>query len=282
MLNIVIPAAGAGRRFLEAGYTTPKPFLDVGGLPMLARVMYNVMPLMPHRYIVLLRSEHLPLWESQMPEELRAKTVVRVVDKVTEGAACTVLMAEDLIDNYDELVIANSDQLCVWNVRNKVHVRAFQGGHQWIMETGTIQDMLNQAIYDSCGGMIATFKPYKENDTRWSYAKLNQRGFVEEVAEKQPISDRATVGIYYFWTGGTFVDAAHSMIKQNKRVNGEFYVCPVYNEILKFDIRTYPVELMVPMGTPDDYKVAIYSLNDTESFEAFNWDGKLQRMVTLA
>jgi dTDP-glucose pyrophosphorylase len=89
---------------------------------------------------------------------------------------------------------------------------------------------------------------------KWSYAKVDESGLVTEVAEKNPISNNATVG-YYFWKNGSdFVKYAESMINKNKRVNNEFYVCPVFNEAIADGkkISSFDIEKMWGLGTPED------------------------------
>lgn len=235
MLNIVIPMAGAGSRFAQAGYTKPKPFIDVAGKPMIARVMENLNDGFKQvRFILIARKEHMEA-EAELVRELEASynAVFVPIDKLTEGAACTVLFARGLINNDDALLMANSDQLV------DASMKAF------------IEDCARRGL----DGSILTFRdPHK--DRKWSFARLDEAGIVQEVREKQPISDIATVGIYYFLKGRDFVDAAVDMIIENDRANNEFYVCPVYNYGIRlgkrfgtFDI---PFEAMHGIGTPED------------------------------
>lgn len=237
--------AGKGSRFVKAGYSKPKPFIDTGnGIPMIQRVVENLMPYEPHRFIFLARRDH----EDYIRQYMSFATDVIYVDEVTEGAACTVLLAKQLINNSDGLIIANSDQLVVWNDGNKVVTDVCNPGFYW-KESNNIQDMINYSIAngDAC---IATFN---SNHTKWSYAKIRDDGFVGEVAEKQVISDNATVGIYYFDEGRFFVRAAEQMISNNIRVNNEFYVCPSFNEMVEhFGVNIYPVRTMIGLGTPED------------------------------
>ena len=115
----------------------------------------------------------------------------------------------------------------------------------------------NETLYafsnDKIDGGILTF-PSKH--PKWSFAKLNQNGFVSEVAEKKPISEHATVGIYYWKQGSDYVKYAEQMIKKNIRVNNEFYVCPVFNEAIKdkkkIRIKEIKSDQMWGIGTPED------------------------------
>lgn len=249
MLNIVIPMAGMGSRFVKAGYSDPKPFIPINGKPMIQRVIENLIPYEPHRFIFLARRDHKDYIEKHM----RFITNVIYVDKVTEGAACTVLLAKDLIDNDDSLIIANSDQIVEWNDMSKVEYCSAQYANNRVVwkESNNIQDMINCATRRYYSAMIATFDA---SHPKWSYAKVRDDGLVIEVAEKKAISNKATVGIYYYKHGRAFVKYAEQMIAKDIRVNGEFYVCPVFNEFIEsaLTIGIYPIRTMMGLGTPED------------------------------
>ena len=208
MLNIVLPIAGRGSRFVAAGYDLPKPLIPVHGVPMIELVVQNVRPRVPHRFIFLALDEHLQHLGMRATLE-RAAPGCRIVPvaQVTEGAACTVLLARDLIDSDDPLMLANSDQ---W-----VDIR--------------IDDYLASMDEPYADGLIMTMEAH---DPKWSFVGLDAAGWVTRVVEKQVISAEATVGIYNFRRGRDFVCGADQMIAKDLRVNGEFYVAPVYNELL--------------------------------------------------
>lgn len=208
MLNIVLPIAGRGSRFAVAGYTQPKPLIPVHGEPMIAAVVRNVRPNRPHRFIFVTLREHLE--HAGMGDALEAAApgcVIVPVDQVTEGAACTVLLAREHIDSNDPLMLANSDQ--------------------WV--DLDVDDYLDSMDRQRADGLIMTMTA---NDPKWSFVGLDRGGFVTRVVEKEVISDEATVGIYNFRRGRDFVRAADGMIARNLRVNNEFYVAPVYNELV--------------------------------------------------
>lgn len=243
MLQIVIPMAGNGQRFRDAGYVLPKPFLDLNGVPMIVRVKDNLTPIEPHRFIFLARLE-----QQELVEKYLSFGSVVYVDKLTEGAASTVLLASHLIDNEEPLVIANSDQLVKWN---NSAMACYAGGCYW-RETNTFQDFVNASkVYD---GAIATFKA---SHPKWSYARIDPNSEeIIEVAEKKVISDNATVGVYYYRAGSLFCDSARKMMKKNIRTNGEFYVCPAFNEMIEgyCTVVPYEVSKMYPLGTPEDFE----------------------------
>jgi len=208
MLTIVIPMAGRGSRFADAGYELPKPLLPIHGVPMIEVVAANLMPGEPARFVFICRREHLSdhAFQSGLEQAAPGCTIVPI-DEVTEGAACTVLLAEHAIDPDDVLVIANSDQ--------------------WVDHS--IDEHLAALRRDQLDGLIMTMTA---DDPKWSFVELDADRRVTNVVEKEVVSDEATVGIYTFARGGDFVRAAKEMIVADKRVLGEFYVAPAYNEMI--------------------------------------------------
>lgn len=226
-MNVLIPMAGAGTRFVEAGYSFPKPLIDVEGKPMIQLVVENIG--IDANYIYICQKEHRERFNlDTMMNLITANNDIVDIDYVTEGAACTALLAEDLIDNDSPLFFANSDQYVEWNPVEFMYK---------MQET-------------QCDGGIVTFKA---THPKWSFAKIED-GYVTEVAEKDPISDDATVGFYYWKHGRDFIKYAKQMIAKNIRVNNEFYVCPVFNEAIEDGkkIKAYHVDEMWGLGTPED------------------------------
>jgi NDP-sugar pyrophosphorylase family protein len=235
MLNIVIPMAGEGSRFKNAGFHTPKPFIKFAGKMMIEWVIDNLKPEWKHRFIFLVREEHLGSYYGQKFAE--QGHLIVPVRELTQGTACTLLLAKHLIDNDDELIIANSDQFIEFDIND------------FIVESRK---------YD---GNIAVFRA---NDSKWSYAKVENNRVIQ-VAEKQPISDNATCGVYYWKKGSDFVRSAKTMIEANDRFNNEFYTCPTYNYFVKDNyVSAYSVKKMWGLGTPPDLLTFInkYVLKD--------------------
>jgi dTDP-glucose pyrophosphorylase len=227
-MNVLIPMAGAGSRFAQAGYTFPKPLIEVEGKPMI-EVVVNNLNIEAH-YIFIVQKDHYEKYNLKYLLNLIAPNCDIVqVNGITEGAACTTLLAKEFINNNDPLIIANSDQYIEWNSNECMY--AFSA--------------------DSIDGGILTFEAHHP---KWSYARIGNDGFVAEVAEKKVISNNATVGIYYWKSGKDYVKYTEQMIEKNIRVNNEFYVCPVFNEAIKDGkkIRIKQVEHMWGIGTPED------------------------------
>lgn len=230
-MNIVIPMAGRGSRFEKAGYTFPKPLIDVNNQPMIQVIVDNLN--LEGRYIFLVQKEHYDRYSLKYLLPLICKDnpcEIIQVDGITEGAACTVLLAREFINNDEELVLANSDQWVDWDSEHFVsHLRK----------------------KDADGGVLT----FHATHPKWSFAKVDELSSkVVEVAEKKPISNIATVGIYYFKEGRFFVEGADQMISKDIRTNGEFYVCPVFNELIGDgkDVYPYPIAEMKGLGTPED------------------------------
>lgn len=234
-LNIVVPMAGHGSRFRQAGFVQPKPLIPVCGVPMVRLVIENIRPQRPHHFTFILQREaaeqhhlgrHLQQWAPGC--------TLLLLDGVTEGALCTVLLAKSVIDNNCPLMIANCDQFIDIDINHYL------------------------AHFDRQGtdGMIMTMQA---SDPKWSYVRLDENGNPCEVVEKQVVSNEATVGIYNYRRGSNFVAAGERMIAKNIRVNNEFYVAPAYNEILASGGRLSLYNVgsegrgMHGLGTPADY-----------------------------
>jgi NDP-sugar pyrophosphorylase family protein len=205
MLNIVVPMAGRGSRFAKEGYTLPKPLIPVQGYPMIQVVIDNLRPSRSHRFHFLILRDHDETYDlANMLMSWAPGSTITYVDEVTEGAACTVLLARQEIDNENPLMIANCDQYI----------------------DASIDTYLEDQ--DGADGLIMTMWA---DDAKWSFVLRDDTGRVVEVIEKEVVSNEATVGIYNFARGADFVSAADAMILANERVNGEFYVAPVYSRL---------------------------------------------------
>ena len=234
-LSIVIPMAGRGERFAKRGFREPKPLIPVFGREMIQRVIANLrLATTPHRFIFVCLEEllrRIPL--SSALESWAPGCEIVAIPEVTSGAAVTVLAAREYIKGDSPLMIANCDQL----------VRVSMDRYLDQMEVGG---------YD---GLIMTMHA---TDSKWSFVRRGASGDVVEVAEKKPISEEATVGIYSFRRGADFCHAAEAMMCKGVTTNGEFYVAPVYNELIGAGMRIgayalrEPAEAMFGIGTPED------------------------------
>jgi len=231
-MNVLIPMAGAGSRFAKVGYTFPKPLIDVKGKPMIQVVaeMLNV----EANFIYIVQKSHREQYNlDTLLNLITPNCKIVEVDGMTEGAACTTLLAKELINNDSPLILSNSDQFIEWDSTEFMY-------------------KMNEKDYD--GGIIC----FPATHPKWSFAKTDENNIISEVAEKNPISDQATAGIYYWKKGSDYVKYAEQMIEKDIRVNNEFYVCPVYNEAIQDNKIVYnhkiPAENMWGLGTPEDLK----------------------------
>ena len=227
-LNVLIPMAGEGSRFANAGYTFPKPLIDIRGKPMIQLVVENLG--LQANYIFVVRKEHRQKYslDTLLPMIAPGCDIIEI-DHKTDGAACTALLAQQLINNDNPLFIANSDQYVDWD---------------------PMTFMYKMQESEADGGIVT----FKSTHPKWSFAKLDEHGIVVEVAEKKPISDNATVGFYYWKKGSDFVKYANEMIANNERVKDEFYICPTFNNAIADNktIVSYEASSMHGLGTPED------------------------------
>ena len=227
-LTVLIPMAGAGSRFQQAGYTFPKPLIDVRGKPMIQLVVENLN--IKANYVYVVQKEHREKYNlDTLLNLITPNCKIVEVDKLTEGAACTALLAKEHINKDTPLFFANSDQFVEWDSNEFLY-------------------KMNETNAD--GGIVS----FRATHPKWSFAKVDEKGLVTEVAEKNPISDIATVGYYYWKKGSDFVKYAEDMIEKDIRVNNEFYVCPVFNQAIEDnkEIRTFDIPKMWGLGTPED------------------------------
>ena len=229
-LTVLIPMAGAGSRFQQAGYTFPKPLIDVKGKPMIQVVVDNLN--IKANYVYVVQKEHREKYNlDTLLNLITPDCKIVEVDGLTEGAACTALLAKEYINKDTPLFFANSDQFVEWDSNEFLY-------------------KMNETNAD--GGIVS----FRATHPKWSFAKVDEQGLVTEVAEKNPISDIATVGYYYWKHGSDFVKYAEQMIEKDIRVNNEFYVCPVFNQAIGDgkEIRTFDIPKMWGLGTPEDLK----------------------------
>lgn len=208
MLNIIIPMAGAGSRFAKAGYIDPKPLIQVNGTPMIKVIIDNLTPKCAHRFIFICQASHVESYG--LREKLAAwapGSEIVELNGLTEGAACTVYAAKDLINNDHPVMVANSDQYVD-------------------MDINAYLQSMDDAGAD---GLIMTMEA---DDPKWSFVGFDEQGYINQVVEKEVISNEATVGIYNFRTGKQLIQSIESMVAKELRVNGEFYVAPAYNEMI--------------------------------------------------
>lgn len=236
LYNLVIPMAGLGSRFANAGYLTPKPLLPVGGFRMFEVVTANFANSgLAEISFVAPASFHLRDDLNDLSRKLDVQIHLVEVDGVTSGPAESAALALERLTRDYPVVIANSDQYL-----------DFDSG-KWIAS----------CIESLVAGSILCMR---DSDPKWSFARLGESGLVEEVAEKRVISDLATCGVYYFDSSKTFMAGYAEMVALDEKVNDEFYVAPIYNRLIASGLSVSahdlgPVsEVMFGLGIPSDYE----------------------------
>lgn len=227
-MRIVIPMAGAGKSYIRAGYTFPKPLVDIGGKPMIQWVVENINA--DGQFIFIVQKEQYEQYNLKYLLNLIAPGCAIVqLEQPTQGAALSVLAAEPLFNNDYPLAVVNSDQVVEWNSNEFFYAMAA----------------------DACDAGLVTFTA---THPKWSYVRTGENGFVIEAAEKKPISNQATAGIYYFARGHEFAYYTRQMIHKGVMTNNEYYICPVFNEYVtdQKKIRPFPVERVWSFSTPED------------------------------
>lgn len=227
-MNVIIPMAGAGKRFSDAGYVLPKPFIPVFGKPMVQSVVENLN--INGNYIFIIQKEHSVGNNLQIfLQSIQPNCVIIEVDELTEGPACTALLAEKYI-NDEPLIIVNCDQM----------IHDFD-----------VNKLLEFCDKNEADGILGAFISTSKKN---SYMKLDPQGEVIEVKEKIVISNTATNGLHFWKNGKDFVYSVKEMIKAGEKYNNEFYIAPTYNYLIKDGKKILPFfyNLHWPIGTPED------------------------------
>ena len=211
MINVLVLMSGPSEAFKDAGFAYPKNLIEIGGQSMVQRVLDHLLTfkILDAQFVCVLRREENRKYHTAAVIHLvESAAKIVEVNSTTTGAACSALLAVEFINNSEPLIIVNGDQL-LFEINLPKIVVGFQ------------QQNLD-------GGIIV----FQDIHPRWSFVKCDTNGLVIETAEKRPISNLATAGFYYFARGSDFVDATTEMIKKNAQVNGQFYICPAYNELI--------------------------------------------------
>lgn len=239
-MNIVIPMAGGDALFRQHGFPFPKPVIEIAGRPLVEHAFDCLSRIRDARFIFVIRKDDdLRFHLREVLQLMAPDSVVLRADGETAGAACTALLAVEYIDNDEELVIANSDQILDIDLDAAIGEFRARG-----LDAGTL-------VFDSV-------------HPRWSFVKTDAEGFVVEAAEKRPISRNATAGFYYFRQGRFFVEAAQNLIRKDASVNGGYFVCPTFNEMILRQKRIGVIgierERYVSLATPqavEEYEQAL-------------------------
>ncbi len=213
-MNVLFLMAGDSSAFFDAGYQFPKNLVEIAGKSLVECVIDTVAPLREDSRLVFVISqeENERYHTGEVIRLLVPGATVVLAQGQTAGAACSALLAVEWIDNDDELLVVNGDIVVEENI------------------SGIVDEFRTRGL----DGGIPVFQGVHP---RWSYVKVDENGYVSEAAEKRPISKNATAGLYYFARGRDFVQSAMRMIKKDACVDGKFYVCPAFNEMVLMNKR---------------------------------------------
>lgn len=228
-MKIVIPMAGRGARFADRGVQTPKPLINVAGYPMMFWAYKSLIGLIYSEIIFIAQRQHEDEFHvSKLIDSFNIENWRLVLlDGVTEGQLCTVLTAREYIDSEEAVLIASADTYVVSDLAKDI--RNMPQDYHGII---SVADMPGE---------------------RWSFARANAAGWVDEVAEKVRISNNASTGLYFFSSGRELLLVADDIISRKRKTRGEYYVIPVYQEYIKLGMKvglSYAKE-MWDMGTPE-------------------------------
>ena len=225
--------AGLGCRFLNNGYSVPKPIINVLGKPMVQQAVEKLG--IKGSLIFCILKEHDDKYHIEdILVSLYPECKVVVIDSITEGPVCSCLSAKEHLNNDIPLIIANCDQYMIWNPK-------------------LFLDFIESTKPDGC---VVTYRSRKTNN---SYARIGENDLVDLIREKVVISKYSLNGIHYWRKGRFFVDSAEEMIRCNDRTKNEFYVAPTYNYMIgknkKVSIFNLDENQHHAIGTPEDLNI---------------------------
>jgi UDP-N-acetylglucosamine diphosphorylase / glucose-1-phosphate thymidylyltransferase / UDP-N-acetylgalactosamine diphosphorylase / glucosamine-1-phosphate N-acetyltransferase / galactosamine-1-phosphate N-acetyltransferase len=226
---VIMAMAGRGKRFADKGFETPKPLIKVNGKPMFLWAVKSLENVNYSKIIFIALKEHEQNYNLKklIEENINSDFELILLDDVTEGQLVTVLKAERFLDTDEDMMVCASDSYIKSEIQNDI-----------------------KKYKDISSGIISVINL---PGTHWSFAKMNNDGWVEQVAEKDRISDNASTGIYYFSNAGEFKKYGTEIVQNKETTKGEYYVIPVYQKMINDGkkIAISVAEEMWDMGTPD-------------------------------
>lgn len=219
MINVVIPMAGNGQRFKDAGYLLPKPLIEVDGVAMLARVIHNIRPKATHVFTLITRE-----WSDMIGYGFISPSMGNTISlsEPTDGAVCTILKARSRISG-SPLLLANCDQLIDFDV--------------------------NDFIASGENSLVT----FNSSNPHHSYVKVGEDGYLLDIVEKEVVSDRAVAGVYYFNNGAQFLEYADEVVARDLKTKGEFYLSSVIDLMIQDGVAFTEYDAPSYMlGTPEE------------------------------
>jgi len=231
-INVVIPMAGLGSRFKNAGFKNIKPLIPLNGKTFIEWSVDAVdFQTIETQFIFIVLEENRNILEDQL-YKIKPNCIILSVESLTRGATETALYAKEYVNNDDALIITNCDQIFEWDKEKYV-------------------DFLKETNPDS---NVVIDESDKNNR---SYILLDENNYGVKLAEKEVISNNALNGIHYWKHGKYFVESGEKLIEKNIRSNNEFYISLTYNILIEngLNVSTYKLgshEKYLSIGTPED------------------------------
>lgn len=230
--------AGEGSRFKKEGWTTPKPLIELNGMPLFKHAISSVSADgISLKYSFIVRQEHIDEYKiDEGIKNFQPDANVFSVLKTTRGAVETCLIAESAISDDDAVIVMD----CDLEFRSKRFIEV-------------IKEILAQSVEEANGGALVSFD---SNEPRYSYAAIGEDGFVTRTAEKEVISNHALCGAYFFSTGKRFKQISHQLLDEPEFNKPEYYVSLLYNYLLADGekVSLAPMEEYYSYGTPEELK----------------------------
>lgn len=247
-MKILIPMAGAGKRFSDEGYKLSKPVIPTidrrtgKEYPMVVCATLDLpgLEIDGNNLIYVDRDFHKKDGVEDKIKEFFPKATFITVDKLTEGQACTCLLAKEKIDNNEELLIAGCD-------------------NGMIIDQNKFEKMKKE-----CDALVFTYRNNESvltNPNAYGWVKINDKDKITGLSIKKaisntPMNDHAIVATFWFKEGSIFVKSAEKMIEENDRINNEFYVDSVISHLLDlgYSAKVFEIDRYIGWGTPKDYE----------------------------
>lgn len=230
--------AGEGSRFIREGWLTPKPLIKLKGIPLFKRAIESIQTNnIPMKYSFIVRQDHIDKYNiDQQIKSYFPDANLFSVKETTRGAVETCLFAEPIIDPTDAIIIMD----CDLEFKSKSFIES-------------IEDILSKPINKVDGGLLVSFE---SNQTKYSYAEVDENNLVKRTAEKEVISSHALCGAYFFSVAHSFLMAAHKLLNDQTLNKPEFYISLLYNYLLQNNekIKLCKMEEYYSYGTPEELK----------------------------
>ena len=241
-MQLIIPMSGIGKRFKDAGYDVPKPFIQISGKPIVEHVV-EMFPGVEEILFIVNREHSNDSDLNLMSQLLRIapKAEIAVIDNHKFGPAWAIKQAKEYIKLDVPVVVNYCDFACIWDFPS-----------------------FREKIHSGIDGLIATysgFHPHMLRSTKYAYLKLDEFENVVDIQEKQPftyepMSEPASSGTYGFGAGKILLDAVDAQIATDDSYNNEFYSSLTFKNMISSGkiVKKFEIDRFFQWGTPEDFE----------------------------